>query len=126
MSMTIGVTLDCVDIVTAAQFWKGALEFEEPIPAADTSQFHALMAPGSGLHHLTLQRVAEQKLVKNRGHLDLFVDHLECEKTRLESIGAKTVAVHDDEGGFKTVVMTDPLGNEFCLVQRPIPKDSNE
>lgn len=118
MAVTIGVTLDCVDIVVAARFWKVALGFDEPYPASSTAQFHALVAPGPGLHHLTLQLVSEPKRVKNRAHLDLFVDSLEAEIARLKMIGAATLAVHDDEGGFRTAVMADPLGNEFCVVQR--------
>ena len=120
MNMTIGMTLDCVDIVVAAQFWKVALGFDEPLPPSDSAQFHALVSPGSGLHHLTLQRVDESKLVKNRAHLDLFVDDLDSEIARLSGIGATTLAVHDDEGGYRTAVMADPLGNEFCVVQRPV------
>jgi catechol 2,3-dioxygenase-like lactoylglutathione lyase family enzyme len=116
--MTIGMTLDCVDIAAAARFWSVALGFEEPLPLDGAAQFHALVSPGTGLHHLTLQRVAEPKLVKNRAHLDLFVDDLESEVARLHAIGAETLAVHDDEGGFRTATMADPLGNEFCVVQR--------
>lgn len=121
MRMTIGMTLDCVDIIVAAQFWEAALGFDEPVPPSEAAQFHALIAPGPGLHHLTLQRVREPKLVKNRSHLDLFVDHLDSEMVRLQALGAQTLAVHNDEGGFLTAVMADPLGNEFCVVQRATP-----
>ncbi len=125
MDITIGMTLDCVDIATAAQFWKVALGFDEPLPPSDSAQFHALISPGTGLHHLTLQRVDEPKLVKNRAHLDLFVDDLHSEVARLRAIGAETLAVHDDEGGFLTAIMADPLGNEFCIVQRSVDAEAN-
>ena len=117
MSMTIGMTLDCVDLPTAAAFWKAALSYEEPIPVADEAPFHALVSPGGGLHHLTLQRVSEPKHIKNRAHLDLFVDNLEAEVSRLIGLGAQTIAEHDDDGGYRTIVLADPLGNEFCVVQ---------
>lgn len=118
VNRTVGVTLDCVDVKTAALFWKAALEYDEPTPWTDGAQFHALVSPNGGLHHLTLQRVAEAKAGKNRVHLDIFVDDLDSEVARLVGLGARTLEEHDDEGGYRTVILTDPLGNEFCLVQR--------
>ena len=71
-----------------------------------------------GLHHLTLQRVTEPKAGKNRAHLDIFVDDLDSEVARLVSLGARVLEEHNDEGGYRTAVLADPLENEFCLVQR--------
>lgn len=116
---TIGVTLDCNDIVRVAAFWREALEYEDGAPPAPDAEFHGLGAPASrgGLHHLTLQRVAEPRTTKNRAHLDLFVDDLESEVARLAGLGAQVVEEH--HGHFRTTVMGDPEGNEFCVVQRP-------
>lgn len=118
MERTVGVTLDCVDVAVAATFWKAALGYDEPAPLADGAQFHALVSPNGGLHHLTLQRVTEPKSGKNRVHLDIFVDDLDSEVLRLTALGATAVEEHNDEGGYRTKILTDPLGNEFCLVQR--------
>lgn len=118
MNRTIGVTIDCVDIAVAAAFWKQALGYDEPSPLIDGAQFHALVSPGGGLHHVTLQHVDEPKTVKNRAHLDLFVDDLVGEVQRLIGLGARPIAEHDDDGGYRTAVLADPLGNEFCVVQR--------
>lgn len=118
MNRIVGVTLDCVDVKTAAFFWKAALGYDEPTPCTDDAQFHALVSPNGGLHHLTLQRVTEAKSGKNRVHLDIFVDDLDSEVTRLVGLGARTLEVHNDEGGYRTAVLADPLENEFCLVQR--------
>lgn len=112
------MTLDCVDVKAAAAFWKDALGYDEPVALADDSQFHALVSPGGGLHHLTFQRVDEPKAVKNRAHLDVFVDDLDSEVQRLIDLGARTLEEHDDDGGYRTVVLADPVGNEFCVVQR--------
>ncbi len=118
MNPTIGVTIDCVDIAVAASFWKQALAYDEPVPLTDGARFHALTSPGGGLHHLTLQLVEEPKTVKNRAHLDLFVDDLDSEVRRLLNLGARSIEEHHDHGGYRTVVLADPLGNEFCVVQR--------
>lgn len=118
MDPTIGMTLDCVDVRAASTFWKDALGYDEPVALADGAQFHALVSPGGGLHHLTFQRVDEPKTVKNRAHLDVFVDDLDAEVQRLTDLGARPLEEHDDDGGYRTVVLADPVGNEFCVVQR--------
>ena len=118
MGTTIGVTMDCVDIARAAAFWCAALQYDEPMPLQDDARFHALVSPDGGLHHLTLQRVPEAKVGKNRVHLDLFVDDLDQEVARLIELGGSIVAEHDDEGGYRTTIMGDPDSNEFCVVQR--------
>lgn len=116
---TIGVTLDCNDIVRIARFWRDALGYEEAAAPTPDTEFHGLGAPagGGGLHHLTLQQVVEPKSTKNRAHLDLFVDDLDGEVTRLIGMGATLTQEH--HGHFETSVMADPEGNEFCVVQRP-------
>jgi predicted enzyme related to lactoylglutathione lyase len=120
---TIGVTLDCNDIVRIARFWREALGYEEEAAPTPDAEFHGLGAPanGSGLHHLTLQQVTEPKSTKNRAHLDLFVDDLDAEVARLVALGATLAQEH--HGHFRTSVMTDPEGNEFCVVRRPQPSE---
>jgi catechol 2,3-dioxygenase-like lactoylglutathione lyase family enzyme len=118
MNRTVGITLDSVDVEAAAALWKEALGYEEPVALADDAQFHALVSPGEGLHHLTFQRVPEPKSIKNRLHLDLFVDDLNTEVRRLIALGARKLEENDDDGGYRTAVLADPVGNEFCVVQR--------
>ena len=122
MDATIGITLDCIDIVAVAAFWRDALGYEEPQPVFADTQFHGLLCPDGrgGLHHLTLQRVDEHKAAKNRAHLDLFVNDAEEEVERLVRLGASVLARH--EGYYVTTVMGDPENNEFCVVQRPKPR----
>ncbi len=117
MKITIGVTMDCQNIGLLAGFWRDALGYDEPVPVDAKSSFHALVAPDGGLHHLTFQLVPERKTVKNRVHLDLFVDDLEGEVIRLEGLGATTVAKHNDDG-YRTAILADPEHNEFCVVQQ--------
>ena len=116
MTTTIGMTLDCVDLAAAAAFWKEALGYDEPVPLTDDAQFHPLVSTTGGLHHLTLQRVPELKTGKNRAHLDLFVADLNAEVQRLKQLGGTVVAEH--HGDYRTTIMNDPDGNEFCVVQQ--------
>jgi predicted enzyme related to lactoylglutathione lyase len=48
-------------------------------------------------------------------HLDLYSDDQAAEVQRLAGLGASVVRHHEDpEDDY--VVMTDPEGNEFCVV----------
>ncbi len=69
---------------------------------------------------LTLQRVPETKTVKNRMHIDLLVDDIAAEVSRLESLGATRLTPEPhQEFGQTWYVLTDPEGNEFCLARDP-------
>ncbi len=74
-----------------------------------------------GHAQLSFQRVPEDKVVKNRIHLDIFTDDLAGAIARLVELGARDLG--DDERseyGFTWRLLADPEGNEFCIV---IPDD---
>ena len=113
--MRIELTLDCVDLDAIAAFWQDALGYvrEDTIGG----RYVTLIGDGPGL---TLQRVPEPKRGKNRMHLDLLVDRLEAEVTRLRGLGATTVTpVAQEEFGQRWFVLADPEGNEFCVAKDP-------
>ncbi|HEY8017956.1 MAG TPA: VOC family protein, partial [Actinomycetota bacterium] len=63
--------------------------------------------------------VPEGKTVKNRWHLDLSPPSTMAEEVdRLLGAGATAVRRVDEGGSFWTV-MTDPEGNEFCVLRGP-------
>ena len=61
------------------------------------------------------------KMVKNRVHLDVDVDDLAEAIEATEALGATRVGeiMWDELGGFQ--VMSDPEGNEFCLILGATP-----
>lgn len=63
---------------------------------------------------LNLQRVPEPKQVKNRLHIDVFVDDPREWIDRAEQLGAQRLRLHDDQADW-FCVMADPAGNEFCI-----------
>lgn len=74
----------------------------------------------TGIGHgrrLLFQDVPEEKMVKNRFHLDVHGDPGETETlvTRLESLGATRVREVDKGMAGRWWVMLDPEGNEFCV-----------
>ena len=60
------------------------------------------------------QQVPEPKTAKNRGHLDLRADDPGAELARLRYLGA---LVADDQPNAHVIALTDPEGNEFCLLR---------
>ncbi|MGF1647503.1 MAG: VOC family protein [Kineosporiaceae bacterium] len=71
-----------------------------------------------GFPRISFQPVPEAKAGKNRLHLDIEVPpgEIPAAAARAEHLGAVRVGgvVTDESGSFH--VMTDPEGNEFCLV----------
>jgi hypothetical protein len=64
---------------------------------------------------LLLFRARDHKITKNRVHLDLRPDDQAAEIARLEGLGARRVGI-GQTGAEDWVVMADPEGNEFCVL----------
>jgi catechol 2,3-dioxygenase-like lactoylglutathione lyase family enzyme len=110
----ISVVLDCTDAAKLAAFWTGALGYEQV--AAD-GEFIGLKDPDGRLPTLVLQRVPERKVIKNRMHIDVFSDDFDRHFVRLTDLGATIVTPeHLESDGMRLVVLADPEGNEFCLL----------
>jgi predicted enzyme related to lactoylglutathione lyase len=112
------VVLDCSDLDRSAAFWCGVLGYRAA-PSSSGTYRQLTPADGHGVE-LLLQRVAELKVTKNRVHLDLRVPDLAAETARVMALGARRVT--DDpieEYGWSWHVLTDPDGNEFCVLQPP-------
>src|SRR5919107_1499532 len=63
----------------------------------------------------------DEKVAKERMHLDLETDDIEAEVQRLVALGA-TRYDHQQERGFDFWVMRDPWGNEFCVLHPNFPE----
>ena len=112
--MRISVVLDCADAVKLAAFWTAALGY---VQVAADGAFIGLQDPDGRLPTLVLQRVPEQKVAKNRMHLDVFSDDFDQHLDRLKGLGATVVTPeHTEPDGMRLVVLADPEGNEFCLL----------
>ena len=71
-----------------------------------------------GVRPLLIVRVPELKAGKNRLHLDLVPDDHEREVERMESLGATRPDI-GQTGNESWVVLADPEGNEFCILEEP-------
>ncbi len=117
------VAIDANDPTRVAEFWAAALGWDAwPDPGGEGV---SLAPPGatapSGLAGPSIDGlpVPEAKSVKNRLHFDLRADGTSQaeEVDRLLSLGATRVDVGQDPD-VSWVVLADPEGNEFCVLQR--------
>jgi hypothetical protein len=105
------IVIDCNDSEAVAAFWMAALGYEV---AAQSGDWIKLRDPAGNGPPLAIDPVPEGKLVKNRVHLDLQPStSVEEEVVRLERLGAQVFRVFPRSH----VVMQDPEGNEFCVVE---------
>ena len=111
MTMTLGmVTIDCADPQKLAGFWTEALGMTI---AADYGEYVMLEPDGEGVR-LGLQRVPEQRVGKNRVHMDFVTADRAAEVGRLVELGATELDVQEMPG-LTWTVLVDPEGNEFCV-----------
>ena len=125
------VVFDCRDAAPLARFWAAALGWS--VAPYDEEELERLASKGiydpeddpsvmveppddTDLPVLFFTEVPEDKVAKNRVHLDLTADlSLEDEVQRLEGLGAE-VRNWAEEDGSVWCVMVDPQGNEFCVM----------
>jgi hypothetical protein len=103
--------VDCVDPRLLSRFWADALGRQ----IAESGDGWASM-PGDP--HLFFVQVPEGKTAKNRWHLDWDSPEREVDVERLVALGATRVADNAvEEMGLEWTTLTDPEGNEFCIVR---------
>jgi hypothetical protein len=108
------VTFDANDPVSLAQFWCAALDYEWL--SRDGDEEILIAARDGSRRRILFVPVPEAKERKNRLHLDLRPTDLAWEVSRLEALGAARADV-GQAADAPWVVMTDPEGNEFCVLR---------
>jgi glyoxalase superfamily protein len=137
MAVRIDLTLDCANPTRLAAFWKLALGYQDeppPAPFASRQEWLQQVDPQADAHdgawlcdpdgvgpRLSLLRVPEPKVAKNRLHMDVRVAGTGSAEQRwariteavdrLTTAGATALQAFPDHH----VVMADPEGNEFCV-----------
>jgi hypothetical protein len=146
MTMTWGLTIDCARPGELAEFWGLALGYVQPsappgfpsweewfrrhdVPEEEWDDGALLVDPDGVGPALSFLRVPESKEVKNRLHLDVKAGggrdqpweqrwpRVLAEVERLTAAGATVVRRFDGaDGRGDHFWLTDPEGNEFCVV----------
>ena len=126
MSIRIAtLTVDCAQPASIARWWAEALGWHVRYEGDDEVIIEPAGEPHPGdcaVPCLLFIKVPDAKVVKNRLHLDLRPDDRDAEVARLEALGAKRVDI--GQGPDVTwAVMTDPAGNEFCVLRAMRPDE---
>jgi hypothetical protein len=109
-----GITIDCTDPVRLAAFWGALLDRPE---APSLPGWRQLGERGDTIPRINFQPVPEPKVGKARVHLDITVPELETAMHSVAELGGGWTGERHDYAEGAVAVMTDPEGNEFCLVQ---------
>jgi predicted enzyme related to lactoylglutathione lyase len=112
------VVLGVEDLRTSIRFWEAALDYTlRREPADDT---WAILIPRSGEGgQLALMKSVTPSQDRPRLHLDLYADDQETEISRLISLGAHRVEWDSYGADADFVVLADPDGNRFCVIEAP-------
>jgi catechol 2,3-dioxygenase-like lactoylglutathione lyase family enzyme len=116
--MKIGsIVIRCFEFDRMLEFWREALHY---VPRAPSDGYWVVLRDPSGQGpNISLQRVSERRSGKrSRLHLDLYTNDQKAEVERLVKIGASRYSWRYRPGA-DFVVMEDPDGNLFCVVQVP-------
>jgi predicted enzyme related to lactoylglutathione lyase len=110
------ITIDCADATRLATFWSELLGR----PVSDEHSGDGWASVGSRRDdqpRLTFQRVPEPNPSKVRIHLDVQVDDIAVGMALVERLGGSSSGERHDYDDGVVVVMHDPEGHEFCLVE---------
>ena len=103
--------VDARDPAALGRWWEEALGWV--VVDDDPDQFEIRPAPDR-LPGLLFVRVPQPKRMKNRLHLDFRPDDRDREVERMLSLGASRADI--GQGDQSWVVLADPEGNEFCIL----------
>jgi predicted enzyme related to lactoylglutathione lyase len=112
------IAIDAIKPRVVADFWCEVLGWQV---TDEDDTLVSITPPDGSWPTIDVVKVPENKSVKNRLHLDLRADgnSTEDELERLLALGARRTDV--GQGPDVTwVVLSDPEGNEFCLLRRTV------
>ena len=112
------VVINTSDMRRGVDFWCAALGYE-PRESTWGPEFMMVQDPtGRGLP-VSLQLTEPDHLQPGRVHLDLYTSEQERHVRRLVGLGATEVPDWNYPADADFVVLRDPDGNEFCVIDHP-------
>lgn len=108
------IVLRVDDLERQTAFWSAALDY---VPREDDSDDFVLMRPRNGVGpNMSLDRVRSTLQIPPRIHLDLYAEDQAAEVKRLIVLGATEVHWDKRPPDADYVILADPEGNRFCVV----------
>ncbi|MEM9041563.1 MAG: VOC family protein [Actinomycetota bacterium] len=112
----LATTIDCVDLEPMAEFWADLLGVEHQV-----HEPFAFLGPTEGRRAtIWLQRVPEERVGKNRLHLDFVVRDLDAACDRVVELGG-ALGPERSWQAFHWRTCSDPEGNVFDLMKAQEP-----
>lgn len=109
------IVIDCNDFPGMMAFWQAVLRY---VPREPPEEGWVVLKDPSGTGpNVSINRTSEGPLEPYRLHLDLYTSDQNGEVERLTRLGARRSPASSSEGG-DFVVLADPDGNLFCVVQK--------
>ena len=110
------IVTHCHEFDRTVAFWASALHYVAREPAKDG--WVVLRDPSGKGPNLSFQAREQRRPRRNWIHLDLYTNYQTAEVERLVSLGARRYPWrYRPDADF--VVLEDPDGNLFCVVQKP-------
>lgn len=116
--LLIAATIDCTDLETMTRFWGELLDVEFQV-----------MEPFGFLAHapdrkvtIWIQQVPEEKVGKNRIHLDFVAADMEAATEKVVSLGG-SIGERQQWHDFIWTTCQDPEGNVFDIMQAQQPAE---
>ena len=109
------VVIRVSDLDAQVGFWSNALDYEvrEPIDGD-----FALLHPRDGFGpNVALDAHPSERTLPPRIHLDLYAESQTAEVARLAHLGAREVHWSRQPDDADYVIMEDPEGNRFCVIE---------
>lgn len=119
----IQLVIDCKDPESLAGFWREVLGYED-VDRDPDGVWAEIKSPDDTGPLLFFLKVPEDKVVKNRLHIDVSpTDRDRADETeRILALGATKVDVGQSKADHEVTwdVLQDPEGNEFCVLRRGV------
>jgi catechol 2,3-dioxygenase-like lactoylglutathione lyase family enzyme len=112
------VVINVQDMHRAVDFWTAALGYVRREQEWDP-EFMMLVDPAARRLPVSLQLASSPPKEPVRVHLDLYTREQARHIERLTGLGAERVDEWPYPDGADFVVMRDPDGNEFCVIDHP-------
>ncbi|MET4093863.1 VOC family protein [Arthrobacter sp. UYCu712] len=102
------------DLRRQLDFWTAALDY---VPRRPPEEDFVVLGPRDGAGpNISLDRVPATAQVPPRIHLDLYSDQQDADVERLLGLGASRVEWGGRPPDADYVILADPEGNRFCVV----------
>jgi predicted enzyme related to lactoylglutathione lyase len=116
-SLRVGsIVIRVDDLEKEAAFWTSALDYVRRGPPYDDETFSLLKPRAGDGPNVSLDRVAAPVPKPPKIHLDLYSEDQAADIERLKALGATEVHWDKRPADADYVIMADPEGNRFCVV----------